>query len=171
MEVSKFKLYQEVEPFRVFILEDDLDLGPVIENVIRNMSSTIILDWATSVDNAISYLRAHLEDPSQPPYDMIVADLFLEGKTTGIQFWKTCQELFPKTPILMTSSLSLDRFFKIIGKDSITPPYLQKPFTLNECKQMFEALLSYSSHEKTNQVQNQLKSNKFKQRPNLVHHF
>lgn len=131
-------------PPRVFVLEDDLELSTVIERILRSIDSTICLDWATSAEGAIEQLKIIESQGAGIPYDLIVADIFLDGKSTGIDFWRTCQELFPQVPVLITSALTLDRFFSTVGTQSICPPYLQKPFTATECKQVFECLLSYA---------------------------
>jgi DNA-binding response OmpR family regulator len=144
-KVVDMKSLREPEPHRVLVLEDDWELSAVIERVLRSIDSTLSLDWATSAEDAIEHLKTNLQNGSFPPYDLIVADIFLDGKSTGIDFWRTCQELFPETPVLITSALSLDRFFTTVGRQCISPPYLQKPFSINECKNMFESMLSYAS--------------------------
>lgn len=133
---------------RVFVLEDDLELSTVIEKVFKSIDSHLILDWATSVEAAVDTLEQFMTIDSDAPYDLIVADIFLDGRSTGIDFWRTCQEWFPETPILITSALSLDKFFATVGMHSISPPYLQKPFSPSECKQVFESMLRYSTREK-----------------------
>jgi CheY-like chemotaxis protein len=145
MELVNLSTFLDTQPHRVLVLEDDLELSTVIERVLRSIDSTISLDWATSAEGAIAQLERMLMDESQPAYDLIVADIFLDGKSTGIDFWRTCQDLFPDTPVLITSALSLERFFATVGRHCISPPYLQKPFTVVECKQVFETMLRYSS--------------------------
>ncbi len=148
MTLTRSKRKKRSEPLRVFVLEDDLELSAVIEHVLRSVDSTISLDWATSADEAISLLRENRMNRPGMPYDLIVIDLFLDGKTTtGIDCWKICQELFPDVPIILTSVLSLDRFFSMIGRQSISPPYLQKPFTISECRHMFMNMLGFKSSE------------------------
>ena len=139
-------------PLRVFVVEDDQELSAVIERVLKSISSEIILDWATSAEAAILKLKDALNQHlDQSPYDLIVADIFLDGKRTGIDFWHTCQELFPEVPVLVTSALSLDKFFAAVGRQHISPPYLQKPFSAGHCKQVFEGILKYS--DKTSAAQ------------------
>lgn len=140
------------KPFRVLVLEDDLELSAVIEHVLRSIDSNLSLDWATSAEGAIVQLTRNLKTHAECGYDLIVADIFLDGKSTGLDVWRTCQDLFPETPIIVTSALSLDRFFSTLGHHSISPPYLQKPFTARECKQVFENMLYYvSKHKRSRQ--------------------
>jgi DNA-binding response OmpR family regulator len=116
-----------------------------MERILKSIDSAIEFDWATSAETAVEHLRETLVDSHSFPYDLIIADIFLDGPATGIDFWRTCQEMFPNTPILLTSGLSLDRFFTTIGRESISPPYLQKPFAPGECKQVLEGMLGYAS--------------------------
>ena len=147
MNLGSMKAYHQASPYRIFVLEDDLELGALIEHVLRSIDSRVHLDWATNADWAMAELNRAMVDGTSFPYDLIVADIFLEGKTTGIDFWRTCQELFPDVPVLVTSALSLDRFFSTVGRQSICPPYLQKPFTTRECKQVFESMLRFGERE------------------------
>ena len=134
-------------PLRVFVLEDDMDLSAVIERVLRSIDPMISLDWATSAEEALAIIQPTSSSYDWPVYDLIVADIFLDGKSTGIDFWRTCQDAFPDTPVVMTSALSLDRFFSTIGRDSVCPPFLQKPFTPSECKQIFQNMLGYGARK------------------------
>ena len=144
LNVSNIKKHS---PYRVFVIEDDFEISMIIERVLRSLNVTISLDWATSAETATSQLKYALSGSSKSPYDLIVADVFLDGESTGIDFWQTCQQLLPETPVLLTSSLSLDRFFAAIGQSCISPPFLQKPFSPRECRQVFETMLKYSRKE------------------------
>jgi response regulator of citrate/malate metabolism len=148
MKKSNCVALKTQRPLRVFVLEDDLELSTIIECVLRSLDSKISLDWATSAEVAIHELKEVISSRVSIPYDLIIADVFLDGKSTGIDFWRTCQELFPEVPVLMTSSLSFDRFFSTVGRESISPPYLQKPFTAYECKHMLKSMLAYAGQER-----------------------
>jgi len=140
MELKHFKKTMEsakIAPLKVFILEDDLEIGLIVERVLKNIDPYLSLDWATSAESALAQLEITLKEETFIPYDLIIADIFLDGESTGIDFWRNCHELFPNTPFVVTSALNFDRFFSTIGRHSISPPYLQKPFTPAECKQMF----------------------------------
>ncbi len=126
---------------RALILEDDIELSTMMEQVLKKVAPNLWLDWATSAEEAMTRLEDVLASKNENPYQLIIADIFLDGESTGIDFWRSCQEIVPGTPVLITSALSLDRFFATVGQESISPPYLQKPFTPIECKQVFESLL------------------------------
>jgi DNA-binding response OmpR family regulator len=131
---------------RALILEDDIELSTVMEQVLKKVAPNLSLDWVTSAEEAMTRLDDVLSRKTESPYQLIVADIFLDGESTGIDFWRSCQEILPGTPVLITSALSLDRFFATVGQESISPPYLQKPFTPLECKQVFESLLRSRPH-------------------------
>lgn len=129
---------------RVFILEDDIELGFVIENILKSVDSHVTVDWATQAEQATFELKRLAAEGKKLPYDLIVADIFLDGQATGIDFWRTCQDLFPEIPVVITSSMNLDRFYVALGEQCISPPYLQKPFSLIECQQTFKAMINYN---------------------------
>lgn len=126
---------------RALLVEDDIELSTVMEQVLKAVAPNLTLDWVTSAEEAMTRLDEVFYNKTPNPYDFIIADIFLDGESTGIDFWRSCQEILPGTPVLITSALSLDRFFATVGQDSISPPYLQKPFSPTECKLVFESLL------------------------------
>ena len=141
MSLFGLRRHPHNQPRRVLILEDDIELSMVIERILKSIDSRIILDWATSAEFALEQLKGSASIHYSAPYDLIVADIFLDGKSTGIDFWRICNDSYPDIPIIITSALGLDRFFSTIGHEAISPPYLQKPFTSGECRQAFKYLL------------------------------
>jgi len=141
METKSMQAQAAQKKVRALILEDDIELSTVMEQVLKKVAPNLSLDWVTSAEEAMTRLDDVLSRKTESPYQLIVADIFLDGESTGIDFWRSCQEILPGTPVLITSALSLDRFFATVGQESISPPYLQKPFTPLECKQVFESLL------------------------------
>jgi response regulator of citrate/malate metabolism len=131
---------------RAFIIEDDVELSAILENVLYSIDPNIQIDWAASAEEAMARIKERVKKTRENPYDIIVADIFLEGKATGIDFWEMCREDMPETAIVITSALSMENFFRGLGTEAISPPFLQKPFTVGECRQLFEGLLSYSQH-------------------------
>ena len=129
---------------RAFIIEDDVELSAILENVLYSIDPNIQIDWAASAEEAMTRIKDRIKKTHENPYDIIVADIFLEGKATGIDFWEMCREDMPETAIVITSALSMENFFRGLGTDAISPPFLQKPFTVSECRQLFDGLLSYS---------------------------
>lgn len=129
---------------RVLIVEDDQALETILTRVVQSISNGAIIDWATSVQEARNRLRV-ARNTFEKDYDLIIADIFLEGNETGIEFWQQCQFICPTTPMLLTSSMPMHEFFKAIGRNAISPPFLPKPFQVSECQQMIEGLLRYQA--------------------------
>ena len=127
--------------YRALIIEDDEELGNVLDQVLRSIHANIQIDWAPSAEEGVDFLRRKARSSDRVPYDLIIADIFLEGESTGLDFWRTCCESFPEIPLVVTSAISSEKFFNSIGKDAIAPPYLAKPFSIKACKQMFEGML------------------------------
>ena len=130
-------------PYRVFIVEDDVELRTVLERVLRAVHSKVQIDWATSAEGAADLLENRSALSSGSPFDLIVADIFLEGVATGLDFWKLCKITFPEIPLVVTSSMSYEKFYKTIGKGAVAPPFLAKPFSVKQCRQMLERLNDY----------------------------
>lgn len=126
---------------RVLIVEDDIELSTVFDHVLRTIHPGIVSDWVTSVEQAISYLKTKAARLHRTPYDLILADIWLEGESTGLDLWKLVQEELPDLPIVVTSAMPIDRFFAKVGRGTISPPFLAKPFNPGDCRQLLEGLL------------------------------
>ncbi len=126
---------------RVLIIEDDVSLTNLLTTVLEEISPNIQIDWATSGEEAESYLKREGEIFGTHPYDLVVADIFLEGEITGLDIWKLCDRKYPNTNILVTSSLPVERFVSCLKNEYSCPHYLPKPFTLSECKETISEFL------------------------------
>ena len=125
---------------RIIVIEDDHACETILRRVIRSLDPEATIDWEESAEEALFALGR--EHAAGREYDLIIADIFLSGKTTGLEFWESYRDRFPKTPILITSSLPVNRFFDAVGHGTIAPPFLAKPFYIGECKHIIEGLLS-----------------------------
>ena len=142
-EEFEFPRQTSERELKIFILEDDTELMPVFKKVLEAIDPKVILDTATSVEDAIKILEHRNRDANESPYDLIIADIFLEGQSTGLDFWHTCEKLYQDTPVIITSAMPVDQFFATLGNNTISPPFLAKPFSVGQCKQMFEGMLKY----------------------------
>lgn len=130
---------------KVLVIEDDVELITILDRVLKTIDPKINTDWVTSAEQAAAILEENIRTHNFQPYDLILADIFLEGSSTGLDVWKMCQQYFPDVPVVVTSALPVDKFFAAIGRDTISPPFLAKPFLAKECKQVLEGILTYSS--------------------------
>lgn len=147
---SQFESVQgELNPARkrILVIEDDICLETILCRILRAVSPEVEIDWLTSADEALIKLQGGRVTPATH-YDLILADIFLDGKSTGIDLWEKCQSLRPETPVLLMSGMPIDEFFRTIGRDAISPPYLPKPFTVGECGQIIDTMLRYGSRKR-----------------------
>lgn len=133
LELATFK--------RVLVIEDDVSLTNLLTSVLEEIAPDLTIDWATSGEEAEYYLQRESEFSAETPYDLVVADIFLEGDVTGLDIWKLCDRKYPDTRILVTSSLSVEKFVSCLKNEYSCPQYLPKPFTLGECKEAISEFL------------------------------
>ncbi len=120
---------------RILIVEDDVSLTNLLTGVLEEIAPNVSIDWATSGEEAEHYLEREGEVFGSSPYDLIIADIFLEGDITGLDIWKLCDRKYPDVNILVTSSLPIEKFVSCLKNEYSCPQYLPKPFTLTECKE------------------------------------
>ena len=132
---------ERLAPMRVLVIEDDLWLQPVVTGVVLSVDSRIKIDWCTNADQILADLdgnwRALLK------YDLVVADIFLPGSTSGLDLWKSCRLACPNVQFLMMSGLSPEQFHAEMAGQRKCPPFLAKPFDVAECRRLVEKLLQY----------------------------
>lgn len=127
---------------RFLVIEDDPGCEAVITRVLSSIDPEAIIDSEESAEQAIETLERR-SGAKERAYDLIIADIFLSGKTTGLDFWEKYRDKHPEIPILFISSLPVNRYFDTIGRNMVAPAYLPKPFHVGEAKQIIEGLLVY----------------------------
>jgi DNA-binding NtrC family response regulator len=142
MGLSLDRTKRPKDPLHVLIVEDDLDLYMVIETVLQGIDPSVRIDWATSAETAAVQLRE--SGRRRFGYDLIVADIFLNGEGTGVDLWNQCHDICPEVPMIIMSSLPPHKYEAMLGQQAISPPYLAKPFKLQECKMLFREMLKYA---------------------------
>lgn len=123
---------------RVLLIEDDKSLAEILKIIISDSFPQAKVDWAVNAEETFKYLN-HTDSTSgngTHPYDLVFTDIFLEGPATGFDIWRLCRQLYPDIPILVTSSLSQDELQLLLREDNEFPLYLQKPFSLDQCKEV-----------------------------------
>ena len=120
---------------RALVVEDDIWMKPLITLALKAAMPGVVIDWVDSVEDA-------LKKAEKQQYDLMVSDIYLNpGDETGLSFWYMCQEKFPETPILLTSSIPVDSFARSM-EGGLSPHYLPKPFNVNQFKMVVEELTS-----------------------------
>jgi DNA-binding response OmpR family regulator len=115
----------------VLVVEDDLCLQPVLEKLIMSAMGQVRVIWSTEAEVAERVLLAAEHQPLA-----ILADFYLDGNLTGLDFWRFCQNRFDQVPFAMVSNLGLDHFFKLVGPRSVAPTFLPKPFYAEDLRRL-----------------------------------
>ena len=127
-------------PQSVLIIEDDISVIEFLEAVFDQLRPGLTVDYATSVLEAIEKIRSRPHILGDPPYNLVIADIFLEGDETGFEAWAACAREFPQMPFVFTSSLPVEKYVSIVAGFDHTPSYLPKPLTVGRCRSL---LLEY----------------------------
>ncbi len=120
---------------RILIVEDDLFLATIVRRAIQDVHKDSQIDWAISLDEALHKVIQGIDNLKESPYEFVVADVILEGRGTGLDFWKVLKQTYPQVPLMVISSLTEDELEKAIAPHQLEkPPHLQKPFTMKALK-------------------------------------
>ncbi len=111
----------------VLIVEDDIEMSTLIDRVIKRIDSTAILDWSASAEDAIQMIRKEFDQGSLKPYDLIIADIYLDGQKTGLDLLELCSSLYPKIPFILTSANDISSYLKVMVFPNPVH-FLKKPF-------------------------------------------
>ena len=126
----------------VYVVEDDIELSTVMDRVLKSINRDVSLDWSTSAEEAIQNIRTAAKMGIVRPYDLIIVDVFLDGSQNGLDLWNLCKQEYPEIPVVLTSASRLESLFSDENGDMDIPIFLQKPFSMSECKQLFKSLLN-----------------------------
>lgn len=124
------------------IVEDDMTSIYVLDLALQQTGQFAKLDWATSAEEAMGYISRRLQAGKTTPYDLIIIDIFLDGRRTGVDLWQyLCEANIQHVPVIMTSGISEQRFAQLMGRYAVAPKFLKKPFKMQVCIDTIEAAL------------------------------
>ena len=123
---------------KILIVENEHIYRPLWEYVLQQVDENIWVDWSAE---ALEAERKILEcSIKSGGYDLVFADIFLSGSKTGLELWRHKGSRLKK--IIFTSSMDYSRFLKIFDCARDQPPYLKKPFDVNQCIHMIDDFLN-----------------------------
>lgn len=125
----------------LLVIEDDLSLVEFLGVFINERFPGLEWEYVSSGEKAMELIHRRAKFHGEAPYSLVMTDIFLEGETTGFDIWLECQQHYPKMPIVITSSLSFDRYFSILRGARNCPVYLPKPLTVSRCQSVLEEYL------------------------------
>lgn len=140
--VSEYQSPQmDVEPtakeVRVLVVEDDLSLQPLWNHIIHEAYPKARVDWATTEEVAERLIRQRFKRGR--PYNLVISDVFLAGRKTGIDLWTRFGEAAGK--FIFVSVLPKEKFEMLMADDMGYPIFLQKPLRPRLCKELVEELV------------------------------
>jgi DNA-binding NtrC family response regulator len=122
------------------VVEDDRSGETVLRHIIHSVDPEAKVDW---VENAeVAALTLVQESSAGRPYDLIISDVFLAGKLTGIDLFKIYHEFKAYPPMVLTSSMGVPRFLEAFGKYLLIPTFLPKPYYVEECREIIQRFLA-----------------------------
>lgn len=126
---------------RVLVVEDDVTMIPFWSAIFLDIDPSIELEWAENFSSARQKLTSRKYNEN--PYDLVVADVFLSGKKTGLELWDEFCDKQPHTrhPFLIVSAASDEKIAKQINPDLPKPEFLKKPLNYRETRDTVDRLL------------------------------
>jgi DNA-binding response OmpR family regulator len=126
-------LYSDTDEQRsVLIVEDDLALRPLWERTF--VAKNVKIDWATNLEEAEQHIRTHYSQ--NQPYNLVIADISLEGRGTGIDLWNRYGEEASNFVFVTGLPISKHDFHTMLSHGY--PPYFKKPLTAKKCLEIAE---------------------------------
>lgn len=137
--VYRYKYQQpqlDTENKSVLIVEDDRSLQPLWERIFDLIDEEIHVDWITTAEEAERLIRHRFI--SGRPYNLVIADISLEGDETGIDLWNRYGEEAKQFAIVSGHPISSYDFQSHL--DFGLPPYFRKPLNVKLCFEIADML-------------------------------
>jgi response regulator of citrate/malate metabolism len=121
---------------RVLVVEDDPTIYPILVRMIQRLNPRVDVEFAVSAEGAEDLLRG-----LRQKYDVIVSDVGLAGKKTGVDLVNDCYFEIGPVPFVLTSA---NREFKS------RLPFLPKPFRYED---LYEKLAPFLDANAPNEAE------------------
>lgn len=119
----------------ILLVEDTLPLWSAIHRSIRSLRLPYELSCVGTYEEAAEQIHSSL-------FDIIVCDYQLPNFRNGLELWELCRRRLPGTSFLMISGLPTDAYLRLTRGLSTPPPFLAKPFSIEELTQALQGMLS-----------------------------
>lgn len=125
----------------LLVVEDDLSLVELFGSVAEVLRPHLDFYYATSGEDALKMMEARQDERREPPFDLVITDIFLSGEVTGLSLWVECSKRYPDMPMMVTSSLPIEDYMSILSGFVEQPAYVPKPLTTGKLKDIIEEYL------------------------------
>lgn len=124
---------------KILIVEDDLSQKALWNHVIAQRAKGASVEWGVSAEQA--KVLIHQANKSNVPFKLIIADLFLAGSETGLDFLNSREVKSSNAKTILTSAAdkkSLESYLKNeIGQAHL----LIKPLSPEKCERILKEML------------------------------
>ncbi len=123
----------------ILIVEDDKDLVEVLKVLMRDVFPTAEVETANNIEEAIRLLSPGRPRPVSLPYDLVFADIFLNGPGTGLDILRLCRTVYPGLHLLLSSAMPRSQLANLLRGEEVPANYLEKPFSLDDCREKIKS--------------------------------
>lgn len=122
---------------RVLVVDDDTMTRAQLKKTIKDFDMDIVCMTASSLDEALTLLRAY-------DFDLLIADYYLLDNHTGLELWEEASVEFPELEGIIISSIGRKDFYALTQNAEVQPLYCQKPIDNKKMKGILRFLLGGS---------------------------
>jgi CheY-like chemotaxis protein len=120
----------------VLVTEDNEEVSQALRELIHSVNHEIQVVTVPTADAAIQCLSA---DPGK--FALLLVNFNLGAIQTGKAVWDWHQRRCPELPFYFMSAMREDHVYRDFGPGENKPPFLSKPFDIDECLQILEGVL------------------------------
>jgi len=133
----------KVHPEKILVVEDNMSMLLLVQKAIFKVLPNAEVSSAVSLEEAFAILIKNSDIHDKKPYDLVIADIFLEGNGTGLDFWRVICGTYPQIPFLIISSLAEDKVMSnVLEHEKKNLIYFRKPFLMPELQAKIKEVLS-----------------------------
>lgn len=131
------------QPEKILVVEDNVSMLLLIQKAIYKIRPQAEIYSAVSLEEAFTILIKNANIEEKNPYELIIADIFLEGNRTGLDLWRVLRGTYPDIPIIVISSISEEQVMSnILENEKKHMIYFKKPFMVSELQAKIKEVLA-----------------------------
>lgn len=128
---------------KVLLVEDDVSLHPLWRKIFSMSKHPLKVEWTNRAEDAENLIRMRYRGGK--PFDLVIADIFLDGSETGVDLWNRYGE--EARNFIFVSGLDIEKYESLMSLSYGCPIYMKKPLTFRKCLDVMEAVLDGQSEE------------------------